>query len=320
MALSDYLLQLREPDTEVSTEGLAQLSGLLGDELDVLVAGWEGIPPIRRGEIVARLVQLAEENAELDFHAVFCHALHDEEPMVRERAVSGLWESDDRRLIPTLVERLETDADDTVRAAAALVLGHFAVLADAGKLVERDRIRVLDALMRSLEDDDEPFLVRRRALESAASLRVPEVRKWIQWSYDHSEVLLRQSALYAMGRTGDPVWLEIIHGEMENDDPAMRYEAANAARELCDQRSLPHLAELVEDLDTQVSTTALYAMASIGGAQARRMLRGYVQSGADLAIGAVAEEALAMLEADVEDFSMLKFERDMEAGAVEDES
>jgi HEAT repeat protein len=319
MALSDYLLQLRDPDTQVSSEDLAQLSGLLDDELDDLVAGWEGVPPLRRGEVVARLVQLAEENAELDFQAVFCHALQDEEPMVRERAVSGLWESDDRRVIPMLIERLESDVDDTVRAVAALVLGHFAALAEAGKLVPRDTNRITDALMRSLEDDDEPFMVRRRALESVASLSSADVQTWIKWGYDHSEVLLRQSALYAMGRSGDPVWLEIIHGEMESDDPAMRYEAAQAARELCEQESLPHLAELVEDLDMQISTTALHAIAFIGGARARSMLRGYVQSAADTVVQEAAEEALAMLEADVDDLAMLRLEREMERGAVEDE-
>jgi HEAT repeat protein len=305
MPLSDYLEELRNTDAQITSAGLGQLSGLTGEEEREFKDGWGTIPIARRVEVVERLVELGEESAEMDFHSVFCHALNDEEPSVRERSINGLWETDDRRTIPLLVEKLENDAVDEVRAAAASVLGHFAALADEGKLVDRDIDRVWKALLASLEDDDEPLMVRRRALEAIAPFRSAQIRSWIEWGFDHQEALLRQSALYAMGRSGDTAWLEIIIGELDSDDPGMRFEAANAAREMGEEEPLPHLAELVEDIDSQVSLAALGAIARIGGARATRILKGFA-AGDDPTISEAAQEAIDILNADDAGFSMMQ--------------
>jgi HEAT repeat protein len=306
MSLSDYMKELQNPDYEITSGGLAQLSGLAGEEEAAFKIGWLLIPAERRLSVIERLVELADDNAELDYHTAFCHALRDEEPSVRERATSGLWETDDRRTIPLLIDRMENDPVDEVRAGAAQALGHFALLADTGKLVERDSTRVWEALKASVEDDDEPITVRRRALESIASFRAPQIRSWIQWGFDHPEAMLRQSAIYAMGRSGDLAWMEIVTGEMESDDPAMRYEAANAAREFGEEDALPALTDLVHDIDAQVSLAALHAIAGIGGGKARALLRGYSASADDPAVREAAAEALEILEADSADFSMMK--------------
>ena len=318
MSLSDYLEELRDPDTQVTSAGLGQLSGLMGDEELEFKAGWEEIPALRRIEVVERLVELAEESAEMDFHSVFCHALSDDEPAVREHAVTGLWETDDRRTIPHLVNKLENDGVDEVRAAAASALGHFAALADEGKLVPRDVERVWGALLASLEDDDEPLEVRRRALESIAPFRSDRIRTWIEWAFDHQESLMRQSALFAMGRSGDTAWLEIIIGELESDDPGMRFEAANAAREMGEDEPLPHLAQLVDDIDSQVSLAALGAIARIGGARATRILKG-LAAGGDLTISEAAQEALDILTADDAGVSMTQLPTEFGEEGPEDD-
>ena len=305
MSILSYMHELQDLDKPVTASGLAQLSGLMDDEEREFRDNWASLPAERRFEVVGKLNDLADDNAELDFHAVFCHAMTDDKAAVRERAVHGLWETDDRRTIAKLLDRLENDPADEVRAAAAQVLGHFVTLADEGKLVRRDVTRLWDSLKAAMEDEDEPILVRRRVLESIAGFRSPNVRDWVQWGYDHPEALVRQSAVYAMGRSGDAVWLDIIVGEMDSDDPGMRYEAANAARELAEDGALPYLAELVHDLDAQVSMAALHAIAGIGGAKARGMLKGYAAQG-DAALREAAGEALAALDADVSDFSMMK--------------
>jgi HEAT repeat protein len=306
MPLPEYMEELRDPEHEVTSEGLGQLSGLVGDDVRTFKRGWGAIPVERRLDLIVRMVDLAEDSAELDYHAVFCHALSDEESAIRERATSGLWETDDRRTVPLLVDRLENDPIDEVRAAAAQALGHFAVLADSGKLVPRDVTRIWDALKASVDDDDEPITVRRRSLESVASFRAPEVRSWIQWGFDHPESMLRQSALYAMGRSGDLAWMEIVTGEMESDDPAMRYEAANAAREFGEEDALPALTELIHDIDSQVSLAALHAIAGIGGAKARGLLHNYANNADDPAVQEAAAEALEILDADAADFSKMQ--------------
>lgn len=306
MSITSYMHELEDLDKPVTASGLAQLSGLMGADEHEFRDNWGALPVERRFEVVGKLVELADDNAELDFHSVFCHAITDEEPAVRERAIQGLWETDDRRTIPKLLDRLENDSADEVRAAAAQVLAHFVTLADEGKLVKRDVDRLWGSLKAAMDDDDEPLMVRRRVLESIAGFRAPQVRRWIQWGYDHPESIIRQSAVYAMGRSQDIAWLEIIIGEMDSDDPAMRYEAANAARELGEDGALPDLAELALDGDTQVSLAALHAIAGIGGAKARRILKGYAEQSNDAALREAAAEALAALEADIADFSMMK--------------
>jgi HEAT repeat protein len=323
MSLSDYMAELKDPDHEITSGGLAQLSGLAGAEEKEFQAAWGTIDPERRLDLIGRLVEIADDNAEMEYHAVFCHALSDPESAVRERAIAGLWETDDRRTIPLLVGRLENDPADEVRAAAAQALGHFALLADSGKLVDRDSARVWTALKASVEDDDEPIMVRRRALESIASFRAPQIQGWIQWGFDHPEAALRQSALYAMGRSGDLAWMEIVIGEMESDDPAMRYEAANAAREFGEEDALPALTDLINDIDSQVSLAALHSIAGIGGAKARNLLRGYSASADDPAVQEAAAEALEILDADAADFSMMNLkgegEPDIDYGGDEDD-
>jgi HEAT repeat protein len=108
-----------------------------------------------------------------------------------------------------------------------------------------------------------------------------------------------------MGRSGDTAWIEIIIGELESDDPGMRFEAANAAREMGEDEPLPHLAELVEDIDSQVSLAALGAIARIGGARATRILKGFA-AGDDPTISEAAQEALDILNADDAGFSTMQ--------------
>ena len=312
MSISEYLDDLRDPDKELTSGGLAQLSGLIDEEQLAFAGAWNDIPATRRLEILTRLSDLADDSAEMDFYSIFCHALHDNEPSVRTQAIQGLWETDDRRTIPRLVERLEQDSSDDVRASAAQVLGHFAALGDSGKLVKRDTDRVWNALIAALEDDDEPLTVRRRALEAIAVFRNPELRSWIQWAYDHAESLLRQSAIYAMGRTCDPVWLDILVDEMESEDSGMRFEAANAARDVGDTSTLPHLAELVADLDSQVAMAALQSIAGIGGTKARAILRAYAENADEPAVQEAAAEALEILAADSADFSMMNVHSELD--------
>ena len=59
------------------------------------------------------------------------------DPEVREKAIEGLWEDEDRLLISTLCDLTKDDPSPKVRAAAAMALGKFAILAQDGKLLEK---------------------------------------------------------------------------------------------------------------------------------------------------------------------------------------
>ena len=295
MTLEKFVREMADPAQPLRHSGLVLLSGLRAEELEAIRPWWERVPDLRRQEMVARLVDLTEENTDLDFHTFFCYCTGDPDPVVREEAISGLWESEDRSLIPLLIVRLAQDDTIEVRAAAAIGLGRFATLSQRGKLLARDTKRVYRALLGVLSIAEEPLDVRRRALESLGAFQSEEVTRWLMWGYHNEEVGLRQSALYGMGRSLDSSWLAVICHEMHNVDPAMRYEAANACCELGGDEAVPHLADLIEDEDLQVRLSAVQALGAIGGTSAKKLLRGCSQSDED-AVREAAEAVLEMME------------------------
>lgn len=304
MALGDVIPRLLDAGSELEPSLLGRLSGLTPDEQRELLEAWGDIPTSRRLMIIRAVTGMAEDNIEMEFTGLLCAALADNDAPVRASAAAGLWETGDRTVIPPLAGMLENDESHEARAAAASALGHFAELAEAGKLIERDAMMVRSVLLGAVEDEAEETAVRRRALEAIAPMRHPDVPGWIRWAYQSGEALLRQSAVYAMGRTCDPVWLPVIVAEFGSSIPTMRFEAANAARELADAKTLPYLHELTSDDDPQVALAAVQAIGGIGGTAARKLLKHYVEQG-DPALSEAAQEALHVLEADEGDFSML---------------
>lgn len=304
MALGDVIPRLLDAGSELKPSLLGRLSGLTPDEQRELLEAWGDIPTLRRLMIIRAVTGMAEDNIEMEFTGLLCAALEDDDAPVRASAAAGLWETGDRTVIAPLAAMLENDESHEARAAAASALGHFAEMAEAGKLIERDATTVRTALLGALEDEDEETAVRRRALEAIAPVRHPDVPGWIRWAYQSGEALLRQSAVYAMGHTCDPAWLPVIVAEFGSDIPAMRFEAANASRELADPKTLPYLHELTSDDDPQVALAAVQAIGGIGGTAARKLLKHYAEQG-DPALSEAAQEALRMLEADEGDFSML---------------
>ena len=307
MALGDVIPRLLDAGSELKPSLLEQLSGLTPEERLELLEIWGDIPTSRRLMIIRAVTGMAEDNIEMEFTGLLCAALEDDDAPVRANAAAGLWETGDRTVIAPLAAMLECDESHEARASAASALGHFAALAEEGKLIERDAALVRNALLGALEDDGEETAVRRRALEAIARIRHPDVPGWIRWAYGSGEPLLRQSAVYAMGRTCDTVWLPVIEDEFGSSVAAMRFEAANAARELADPKTLPHLHGLVSDDDPQVVLAAVQAIGGIGGAAAHKLLKHYVDEG-DPTLSEAAQEALRVLEADEGDFSMLTLE------------
>ena len=304
MALGDVIPQLLDAGSELKPSLLGRLSGLAPDEQRELLGIWSDIPTARRLMIIRAVTGMAEDNIEMEFTGLLCAALGDDDAPVRVSAAAGLWETGDRTVITPLTGMLEGDESHEARAAAASALGHFAELAEGGKLIERDAALVRSVLLGALEDDAEETAVRRRALEAVAPMRHPDIPGWIRWAYQSGDPLLRQSAVYAMGRTCDPAWLPVVVTEFGSSVAAMRFEAANAARELADPKTLSYLHELTSDDDPQVALAAVQAIGGIGGIAARKLLKHYAEQG-DPALSEAAQEALRVLEADEGDFSML---------------
>ncbi len=97
---------------------LPGLSGLGPDELLRFERAWSGLQTSDRRQMLQTLMQLAEDDFEMDFNAIFRLALHDEDPEVRTAGTEGLWEDDDPRLIPELLRLLLDDKVPAVGGAS----------------------------------------------------------------------------------------------------------------------------------------------------------------------------------------------------------
>ncbi|HLA18460.1 MAG TPA: HEAT repeat domain-containing protein [Dehalococcoidia bacterium] len=273
MEFSEYLAELKDPSARLSVAGLQQLASLERGEAAALRSAWPQIGGERRRQVVHQLMELAEDNVDLNFDAVFFAALDDEAAAVRADAVRGLWEYEGRDLIAPLLRLLAKDEEPEVRAEAALALGRFVVLSEAGSLGEEQFQQVEAGLRRSLEDELEVDEVRGRALEAIGASGRPWVEQAMEHAYESEAPRLRVSAIHAMGRSCDGHWLPVLIEELENDDPEIRYEAATALGALADRRVVAHLAPLLRDPDLEVREAAIAALGQIGGSEAKLLLR-----------------------------------------------
>lgn len=295
MTLERYLQKLSQSSDSPKHALLVQLSGLNDQEMEQFRRWWPSMPTERRRKLMDLLVTVGEDNVELDFNPIFCHCLNDDDPEVRERAIAGLWECDDRSIVAPLMTLLKSDPYERVRASAATALGKFTSLAVTGKLLFRHGERIKELLLSVLENEQESIEVRRRVLEAVACFNTPRIHSLIKWAYNSSNLKLYTSALYAMGRTCDPTWLPILTAATESKDPATRYEAASACAELGEEKAIPYLIPLIRDDDPHVQLAAIRALGAIGGPLAERALRQCVRSDDEVLQGA-AQEALQQME------------------------
>ncbi len=274
---------------------LADLSNLSNSELDYLQQVWGKIELERRLKIISRMVELAEDNFELNFDGIYKNCLRDPDKDVRVKAIEGLWENEETALISILIRMLNEDPSETVQAAAAKGLSKFASLAELKRLGPASSSRVSQALLAILLDSTKPPEVWRRALEAAAPLSLPDVKKAIGDAYKSADLKMKNSAIYAMGKNCDSTWLPILIKEVSNPNPDVRYEAAGACGEICDEEAVPHLIKLTQDKDPEVQQAAILSLGKIGGVKAKAHLL-KCASNVDENISEAAETALRYID------------------------
>jgi HEAT repeat protein len=275
---------------------LVELSNVTPAEMPLFKTEWLKVPVARRREVATRLVELAEDNAELTFNSIFRALLKDEDAEVRESAIEGLWEDDHTALIATFTKMMEQDASEDVQAAAAAALGKFALLAECGKLRDIYNQTLSKSLLAVVNNPSKPLVVRRRALESVSAFSQPGVDEAIKAAYVSGNHDYKMSALFAMGRHSDTTLMPILTAELSSTDAETRYEAASALGEMGEEEAVSHLVELLDDTDSDVQMAAIRSLGEIGGAQAKKVLQKCLASPNE-AIAEMAEDALAELSA-----------------------
>jgi HEAT repeat protein len=306
----ELLKKLGDRQTPLSISSLYGLSHVTRAEAQLFQEVWSLVDAGRRQWILQSLVDIAEASFEVDFNPIFRLCLNDEDAVVRSRAIEGLWEDEDLTLAGLLVRLLRDDPSESVRAAAATSLGRFVLLGELEKIEAAPAMMVENALLGAIYDPHETLEVRRRALESIAYSGQAQVQDIIEMAYYDEEEKMRISAIFAMGRSVDPLWHEMVIAELDNPNPEMRYEAARACGELEASAALPALIYLIEaDPDPEVQEMAIWALGRIGGKEARRVLEACCES-EDEALRQAAEEALDELDFLGGPLDLLLFESD----------
>ena len=295
MALDLFLETLADLSNQVEAGDFIELSDLTPEELGAFARVWFDIPLERQRWIVGSLVEAAEDNSDMDFIVLFKMFLKDQDEEVLEKAMEGLWEHEDRSIISGLIQILRSDKSSSVRSAAAVALGKFPVLVQEGKLLPKDGESIHESLMEVLKDPDQHMEVRRRSLEAVAPFNTSDIKELVSWAYESSDIKLKSSSIYAMGRTGETTWLPILIKELDNREPTIRYETAHACGELGEEDVVPHLIPLLQDEDFQVQLAGIKALGKIGGPLAKKVLLHCVKEG-DAVLEDAARDELQNIE------------------------
>ena len=121
---------------------------------------WSHIPAERRREVLAKLQQLADEDATLDVHRIHLSALRDQDAATRILAVRGLWEQERPDYMRLLTKQLRDDPEPSVRAEIADSLGKWVLSLEFGMMTEDDAEELTSALREAIEDIEEQDEVR----------------------------------------------------------------------------------------------------------------------------------------------------------------
>jgi hypothetical protein len=287
---------LEEEHSTPELADLPYLSGLLKEESERFKQLWTALPLDVRRELIDILARMAEADFEMDFTAIFRIAMYDADPEVRATAIEGLFEDHDVRLVPQFIHILQETQDDRTHVACIQALGNFILWGELRKIRPRPFKMAREVLIAIYQDPDASLAARRRAIESLSYTGLDDVPEMIATAYEHEAEAMRISAVFAMGRSADDErWAEIVTQELSNPNPAMRYEAVRACGELQLRSTTRELIELVEDVDIEIQTTALWSLGQVGGDRAKKTLERYVKS-KNKALRQAARDALAELE------------------------
>jgi len=243
---------------------LYHLSDLTLNELQTLQNIWPELPISRRQTLMEDLEHLTETNNLLSYEAVFRFALSDPDAQVRFHALRAIEVFDTDNLIPDFLELLDEDDSVDVRAVAAAVLGKYIYRGELDELDQKTKVCIEEKLLAVVAGGEENQRVQRRALEALGYSPRDEVQECIAEVYQSGDEEWMASALFAMGRSLDYRWEEIILSNLHHQNPKVRAEAIRASGELTLEDAIPAILEMLDDVPV-VRQAAIWASSQIGG-------------------------------------------------------
>ena len=250
---------------------LYRLSDISQIDLSSLKDIWGEINLERRRGLIEDLEQLTDSNNLLSFEPVFRLALTDSDEQVRFFAIRAIEVFDTDDLIPFFLSVLTDESSVDIRAVTASVLGKYIYRGELEKIEKEQQMEIEDHLLTVL-DNEGPDEVQRRALEAISFSSRDEVRDQILKAYQREEDDWVASALFAMGRSFDHDYCDLVIEKLQHTSPKIRLEAVRACGELTIEDAVPVILDLLNDLP-EIRGAAIYSLSQIGGEEAGPALR-----------------------------------------------
>ena len=270
------------------------LSDLTSEQHNQLEPVWMSLPTSYKHKILEAFTRASEVDFELSYRHVALLGLKDESTLVRAAAVDLLWEDESLDTMRLLINLVRNDDTPSVKARALVGLGKFILL---GEYEEISELIALEAQQLALDihtDRQQPLEVRRRALEALSNSSHPQKDKLIRSAYNSDEPLLKVSAIFAMGRTCDEKWEDILLDELDSGDNELVYEAVRACGEIGLSSSVRQLGELLLDDDREIQMMVIWSLGEIGGQHAVDILDSYQETTDDEDLLEAIEDALGV--------------------------
>lgn len=245
---------------------LHRFSDISPVDLTALRKVWHLIPDPRKITWLEDLEAISDSDTLTSFVDVGMLAIKDPLAPVRELGIRLLWECEERSLIKVFLNMVNSDPDPQVQASAASALERFIYLGELDEILADDRTEIEKTLM-SKFDSSNPMLLRRRAIESLGYSSSPEIDDLIRKAYSDGDKKMVASAIFAMGRSANDAWKDIVMANLQNNSVEIQVEAVRAAGELELQDAKGEILDLVEDegLDQDVFLAAIWSLSQIGG-------------------------------------------------------
>lgn len=306
----DHLLDSKK---DIPHSHLQHYSDLDPKSLRLFMDVWPSVKPNRKLLLLSEFLKHLDSDNLVNYEEIGRALLHDADGEVRAAAIGLLAESNDPKIARSLINIFLNDADLAPRMQAARLLGEFVLLGEIEELDEELKSEVEEALIAVIRSEDNPAL-RKRALESLGYSSRDEMVNIIETAFHRSDPAWVASALRAMGRSHDNRWDDDVVSKLLEEDPRIRFAAAEAAGELNIEAAGPILLQMLEDEeeDDDVISAAIWSLSQIGGEDARIYIVNLIENTEDEDLVEFLEDALENLDfnEELDKFDLLSLDED----------
>ncbi len=322
ITFQSVLEALLDPKKDIPYAHLSFYSDLDPKTLRLFLDAWKNLPSKRKTQLLDYLTAYMDEDTIVSYEEIGRAVLDDPDAEVRARALGLLAESDDPRLVNTLLGVLQADSDLAPRLKAVNLLGEFILLGELEELDEKRLHKIEEALLAVIRSDENPAL-RRAAVEAFGYSGREDAVGILESAYEREDPQWIASALRAMGRSHDSRWGDSVVSKLLDPDPRVRYAAAEAAGELTVEEAAPILLKMLEDEeeDDNVTMAAIWALSQIGGEDARAYILSLLDNAEDEETAEFLEDALDNLDLNeqLNRFDMMSLDEDDELGEFDED-